>query len=81
MPHGPRRKAVEKTDIEIQVAEQALNMAIENSNWIDAKQANDHLRAARLSRQVALDCYVLDIPGAIDFYAPESRLKEGVKDG
>lgn len=71
MPLGPRRTAVAKAEVEVIVAENNLNLAIDNRDWADAVAALAELTAARKERDRIVGMWILDIPGAEEFFHPK----------
>ena len=76
MPIGPRQKAVAKAEIEVLVAQEKLDLAIDNRDWPDASAALAELRQARGERDRLLSVWILDIPGAEEYFHPK-EMKTG----
>lgn len=74
MPIGPRRTAVAKAEVEVIVAQEKLDLAIDNRNWAEATAFLAEVRAAREARDQILNMWILQVPGAEEFFNPkESR--------
>lgn len=71
MPIGPRRTAVAKAEVEVTVAEEKLDLAIFNRDWVEATALLSELRAAREARDEILDMWILQVPGAEEFFNPK----------
>lgn len=64
LPLGPRRTAVAKAEVEVTVARETLNLAIDNRNWAEAVTALAAVRKAQDKVAAVLSTWILDIPGA-----------------
>lgn len=71
LPVGPRQRAVAKAEVEVTVAQEKLDLAIDNQDWADAVTALAELRAARAIVDRTLSTWVLDLPGAEEFFHPK----------
>lgn len=70
LPTGPRQKAVAKAEVDVVVAQEKLDLAIDNQDWADAVTALAELRAARATVDRILRTWVMDLPGAEEFFHP-----------
>lgn len=68
MPLGPRRDNVAKAEQEVTIAQAVLDMAIDNGDWLGATMALAQLRAARDKVQEIMGTWILDLPGAPEFF-------------
>jgi hypothetical protein len=73
MPLGPRRTAVAKAEVEVLVAQEKLDLAIDNQDWRDAVTALADLQSAREERDRVMKMWILDIPGAEEFFHPKEK--------
>jgi hypothetical protein len=74
MPLGPRRTAVSRAEVDVTVFTETLNLALDNKDWIGATLALAELRKARAEVDRLLTAWILDIPGAAEFFDPKGRL-------
>jgi hypothetical protein len=73
MPTGPRRTAVAKAEVEVTVAQDVLNMAIDNRDWGGAVAALAQLREARNAVAKVLVTWIGDLPGAEEWANPKEK--------
>lgn len=73
LPTGPRQRAVAKAEVEVTVAQELLDLAIDNQDWSGAVTALEELRAARATVDRLMRTWVLDLPGAEEFFHPRER--------
>lgn len=71
LPMGPRRTAVARAEVEVTVAQEKLDLAMDNQDWADAVVALAQLRTAREGVNRILTQWILDIPGAEEFFNPK----------
>ena len=71
LPIGPRRTAVARAEVEVTVAEENLDLAIDNGDWADAVVRLKELRDARQERDRILGMWILAVPGAEEFFNPK----------
>lgn len=65
--------AVAKAEVEVLVAQENLDLAIDNRHWADATAALGALRKAREERDRMVSVWILDIPGAEEFFHPKEK--------
>lgn len=73
LPTGPRQRAVAKAEVDVVVAEEKLDLAIDNGDWADAVAALQELRTARGVVDQVLATWVLDLPGAEEYFHPKEK--------
>ncbi len=73
LPLGPRRTAVAKAERDVIIAEANLNLAIDNRDWGQTPQLLAQLRAARSKVDDVLAMWIMDIPGAAEFFNPKEK--------
>lgn len=71
LPVGPRQRAVAKAEVEVTVAQEKFDLAIDSREWADAVEALRELRAARATVDQILITWILDLPGAEEFFHPK----------
>lgn len=76
LPMGPRQQAVAKAEVEVTVAQEKFDLAIDTGNWADAVAALAELRAARATVDQVLITWVMDLPGAEEFFHPRERASD-----
>lgn len=73
LPLGPRRTAVARAEVEVTVAQEVMNLAIDARSWDDAAAALAQLRDARAAVDKVLNAWILDLPGAAEWANPREK--------
>jgi hypothetical protein len=74
LPLGPRRTAVSRAEVEIVVAQEKMDLALDTRDWSGVTEAYAELLVARAEVERLLKAWILDIPGATEFFDPKGRL-------
>lgn len=77
LPLGPRRTAVARAEVEVTVAQERLNLAIDSRDWVGAAGALLELRNARDAVAKVMRTWILDLPGAEEWANPKETSQGG----
>lgn len=76
LPLGPRRTAVAKAELEVMVAEANMNLALDDRDWPLVAYLWPLLQAARAEVDRLLQVWIMDIPGAEEFFQAKERASD-----